>query len=281
MTDLSALPPLKDIIAAHDLCAKKALGQNFLLDLNITDKIARVAGPFEGKTVFEIGPGPGGLTRSLLKAGAKKVVAVEFDERAIAALQSLVTASNNRLMLVQADALKTNLLDLAPEAEERTIVANLPYNIATPLLVNWLKQIRKDHSSFSSMSLMFQKEVAMRIVAQVGDKAYGRLAILSQWLCDVHKAFDLPPTVFSPPPKVYSSIVHFVPKKQLPDAPPFEKIEEITAKAFGQRRKMVRSSLKNYTHLFDACGIAPEKRAEDLPVEAYVRLAQLSAEEAV
>lgn len=272
------LPPLKDIIAAHDLRAKKALGQNFLLDINVTDKIVRAAGDFNDTTVFEIGPGPGGLTRSLLKSNAKKVIAVEFDNRAVNALQSLVDASEGRLQVIQADALNTDLLTFAPKDDKKAIVANLPYNIATPLLIGWLKQIRENKDCFSSMTLMFQKEVAQRIVASCGDKAYGRLAVLSNWLCDTKKLFDLPPSVFTPPPKIHSSIVHLTPKA-LPENPPvFSAIEDITAKAFGQRRKMVRSSLKPYVSLFEEAGIAPEKRAEDLSVESYIKLARLKAE---
>jgi len=263
---------LRDIIAAHALRAEKSLGQNFLLDQNVTDKIARQAGDLTQKNVIEIGPGPGGLTRSLLRAGAKKVFAIEFDPRAVEALQSLKVASFGRLEIMQADALKTDLLSLVPAP--RVIVANLPYNIATPLLVGWLKQLRADPTAYDSMVLMFQKEVAQRMAAEVSTKAYGRLSVLCQWLCDVKKAFDLPPSAFVPPPKVVSRVMRFVPKILPPDAPTAEAMETLTAHAFGQRRKMIRSSLKAYMPQVEALGIDPQKRAEDLSVEDYVALAQ-------
>lgn len=272
---IDALPPLRDVIAAHDLRAQKSLGQNFLLDLNITDKIVRAAqqkADFTDVHVIEIGPGPGGLTRSLLRSPARKVTAVEFDPRAVTALQDLKDAAAGRLEIVQGDALQTDLIALADAP--RAIVANLPYNIATPLLINWLRQIREDRTVFRSMSLMFQKEVAQRIAAAPGGKAYGRLSVMAQWLCDVRSVFDLPASAFTPPPKVESSIVHFTPKVLPQDAPSFAALERVTAAAFNQRRKMIRSSLKDYVDGIAALGLDPQARAENLRVEDYVMLAK-------
>ncbi len=275
MNNLDNLPSLRDIIRDHDLRAEKKLGQNFLLDQNLTDKIARVAGDVSDVTVFEVGPGPGGLTRSLLHANAKKVIAVEYDPRAIKALESLKDVAQGRLDIHHTDALKTNLLDLSEDPTGRhAIVANLPYNIATPLLIGWLKQIYMNSCAYQSMTLMFQKEVAQRITAQVGDKAYGRLAILSQWLCYTEMVFNVPASAFSPPPKVTSSIVHLTPKKITGDQPDFQMLEKLTAAAFGQRRKMVRSSLNAYSEHFEACGIDPTWRAENLQICHFVDLAK-------
>lgn len=271
--DLDALPPLRDVISAHGLRAEKKLGQNFLLDQNITDKIARHAGDLSDKTVFEIGPGPGGLTRSLLRAGAKKVVAVEFDPRAVAALQDLQDAADGRLDIVQGDALDTDLLKYADG--NRLIVANLPYNIATLLLTKWLKESYLHPKAYAGFILMFQKEVAQRIVAHVGDKYYGRLSVISNWLCETKKLFDLSPSAFVPAPKVTSSVVRFIPKNLAADAPDFSMVETITAAAFGQRRKMIRSSLANYAQFFEAAGFDPQLRAENLSPEDYVRLAKI------
>lgn len=264
------LPPLRDVIARYGLSAEKKLGQNFLLDQNITDKITKLAGDLDGKTVFEIGPGPGGLTRSLLKTKAKKIIAIEFDDRALRALQDLKDKSASRLDVVKGDALDSDLQALG--AAPRAIVANLPYNIATTLLIGWLKNIREDRA-FESMTLMFQKEVADRIVAAPGTKPYGRLSVIAQWLCDVKKVYDLPPSAFTPPPKVSSAVVHFMPKALPGDSPSFEAVGAVTAAAFGQRRKMVRSSLKAYAEKFEAVGIDPEKRAEELDISVFVRLA--------
>ncbi len=294
---ISGLPPLRDVIKAHGLRAEKKLGQNFLLDLNITDKIARACGDVSDMNVIEIGPGPGGLTRSLLNAGAKSVTAVEFDERAVQALQDLERAAQGRLTIMHADALKTDLREIS--APPRLIAANLPYNIATPLLTGWLAQIREDASVFAQMTLMFQKEVADRITAAPGSKTYGRLSVLSQWLCDCRKVMDLPPSAFTPPPKVSSSIVRFTPHlspahsanasdEAKPHCPPplagegwmgenpsFQAVERVTAAAFGQRRKMARSSLKDYADYFEAAGVNPESRAEDLTPAQFVALALL------
>lgn len=273
-SDIAKLPPLRDIIREHELRAEKSLGQNFLLDLNLTGKIARTAKAIQESCVFEIGPGPGGLTRAILEGGAKKLIAIEYDPRAIGALQSLKAASGGRLEIVQADALHADLPALAAQHGQKppyVIVANLPYNIATPLLIGWLEQIHADPALYSELVLMFQKEVAQRIVAKPSSKAYGRLSILSQWLCEAKLAFDVPAAAFTPPPKVTSSIVRLVPKaKQAAD---FAVMEKLTAAAFGQRRKMIRGSLKDYMTYIEQCGLRPEARAEELSVADFVKLA--------
>lgn len=272
MFDDKALPPLRDVIRLHDLRAEKALGQNFLLDQNLTDKIARLAGDMAGKTVIEIGPGPGGLTRSLLRSEARHVIAVEFDKRAVAALQDLVGAAEGRLTVMQDDALRCDLVQVAPAP--RAIVANLPYNISTVLLVRWLEILRGDASSFSSMTLMFQKEVADRILAVPGSKTYGRLSVVAQWLCSVRRVMELPPSAFTPPPKIDSTVVHFVPRDTAPDWPRFDTVESILAAAFQQRRKMIRSSLKSYAAAMEQTGLEQTLRAEDVSVEQYLELAR-------
>ena len=274
-SDIAALPPLRDVIREHGLRAEKSLGQNFLLDLNLTGKIARTAKSLQGATVFEIGPGPGGLTRALLEGGAAKLIAIEYDPRAIEALQSLKAAAAGRLEIIQADALHRDLPTLAAEHGLKppfVIVANLPYNIATPLLTGWLEQIYADPALYTELVLMFQKEVAQRIVGKPSSKAYGRLSILTQWLCEAKLAFDVPASAFTPPPKVTSSIVRLVPKKKV-DAD-FSVMEKLTAAAFGQRRKMIRGSLKNYIPYIEACGLRPEARAEELSVEDFAALAK-------
>lgn len=268
---IDALPPLRDVIAQNDLRAEKKFGQNFLLDLNITDKIARAGGKLSGKNVIEIGPGPGGLTRSLLKAGAESVTAIEFDPRAIAALESLNTAAAGHLKIIQGDALSTNLLELVPAP--RVIVANLPYNIATPLLTGWLQQLRDHPGCFDLMILMFQKEVAERITEPTGSKTFGRLSVISQWLCHTDRVFDLPPSAFTPAPKVTSSIVRFMPKTLPDSAPSFQAVEKLTAAAFGQRRKMLKSCLKPFPGVLERAGIDGEKRAEQLQIDDFIRLA--------
>lgn len=270
---LSQLPPLRDVIQEHGLRAEKSLGQNFILDQNLTDKIVRAAGDITNHHVFEIGPGPGGLTRSILRGGAKYLTAIEFDARAIAALQSLINVSDNKLTLVQADALRTDLIQCEPILP-RKIIANLPYNIATTLLIGWLKQIRNNHDCFDSMTLMFQREVAERIVAQPKSKAYGRISVMAQWLCEASIAFDVPPTAFVPSPKVTSSIVHFRPKASDNLAPDFDVMEKVVAAAFNQRRKMIRSSLKKYLPSLQKAGIEETLRAEDLSVNDYILLAK-------
>jgi 16S rRNA (adenine1518-N6/adenine1519-N6)-dimethyltransferase len=262
---------LRDVIDAHDLRAKKSLGQNFLLDLNLTEKIVRQAGDLCGCHVFEIGPGPGGLTRALVGSAAESVTAIEYDSRAICALQSLVDLAAERLTVIEADALETDLTAVAPAP--RAVVANLPYNIATPLLIGWLRQIRDNPDSYRSMTLMFQKEVAQRITAPPGDKHYGRLSVLAQWLCDVERVMDIPPQAFTPAPKVTSSVVHFRPKSHADKQPAFEAIERVTAAAFGQRRKMIRSSLKDYAQFFQSLGLDPTMRAEKMSVQDFIALA--------
>lgn len=270
---LENLPPLRDVIEAHDLRAEKKLGQNFLLDQNVTDKIVRACGDISAHTVFEIGPGPGGLTRSLLRAGASRVIAIEFDPRAVAALQDLVSVSDGRLKVVHGDAMGTDLLALAPEGP-RAIVANLPYNIATPLFLGWLKDLYSDYKAYDFMVLMFQKEVAERMSAEPGNSAYGRLAVITQWLCECSKVMDLSPAAFTPPPKVTSRVVKCVPKIQDDSLPNFENMESLTQAAFGQRRKMLRSSMKGYLSVLDALAIDPTLRAENLDVETFVRMAR-------
>jgi 16S rRNA (adenine1518-N6/adenine1519-N6)-dimethyltransferase len=261
------------VIAEHNLRAEKKLGQNFLLDLNLTDKIAKSAAIEPGDHVFEVGPGPGGLTRSLLKTNAGKVTAIEFDQRAIAALAELKDACNDRLNIIHADALDMDLQSIeGPGA--RVIVSNLPYNIATALLIRWLSWLRADQAALKSMTLMFQKEVAQRIVAKPDSKAYGRLSVISQWLCETRILFDVPRSAFTPPPKVTSSIVKLIPRQLPQGAPSFSTVEQLTAMAFNQRRKMIRSSLGTYAKQLEELGFDTTKRAENLTPEDYIKLAQ-------
>ena len=268
------LPPLRDIIARYDLAAKKSLGQNFLFDLNLTRRIARSAEPLNGFTIIEIGPGPGGLTRALLMEGASRVIAVERDERTLPALAEISAAYPDKLLVISEDALMVDWAKIV--AGPAKIVANLPYNVATVLLTGWLTQGAWP-PWFSSLTLMFQKEVAERIVAKPGTKDYGRLSILCQYRCDAKKLFDVNRSAFTPAPKVTSSIVQLVPKPagdcEIKD------LEKITASAFGQRRKMLRSSLKGAFEMPEAVlgelGINPELRAEQLAVADFVRLAKV------
>jgi len=256
--------------------AKKSLGQNFLLDLNLTAKIARAAGNVAGKNVIEIGPGPGGLTRALLDTEAGFVYAVERDDRCILALQELAQASRGRLIIKAADALKLDVATLCPPP--RVIVANLPYNIATPLLIGWLRQI----SAFDGLTLMFQREVAERITARPRSGEYGRLSIITQWLATAEKKFDIPPSAFTPQPKVTSTVVHFRPRAGRKDAVEFAVMEKVTAAAFGQRRKMLRQSLKTMNvdveKLLAASGIPPTSRAEEIDIAGFIRLAEVYAD---
>ena len=275
MAGIDGLPPLREVIATHGLSAKKALGQNFLLDLNLTAKIARQAGDLSGTDVLEVGPGPGGLTRGLLVEGARKVLAVEKDARCLPALAEIAAAYPGRLEVIEGDALEVDALaHLTPPI---AICANLPYNVGTELLVRWLTPPTWP-PVWTSLTLMFQKEVAQRIVAKPGDKAYGRLAVLAQWRCDAHIAMHLPPEAFSPPPKVSSAVVHL---RALP-APRFEAdakvLERVVAAGFNQRRKMLRASLKGLSpdieeHL-NAVGIPPTERAEQVSLEAFCALAR-------
>jgi 16S rRNA (adenine1518-N6/adenine1519-N6)-dimethyltransferase len=268
------LPPLRDVIQRHGLAAKKSLGQHFLLDLNLTRRVARAAEDLSGASVIEIGPGPGGLTRALLESPAARVVAIERDRRAVAALAELQAAYPDRLAIVEGDALAIDPAHLCPAP--RHIVANLPYNVATPLLIGWLKRI----DDYASLTLMFQKEVAQRLVARPRDAAYGRLAVLTQWACEARLVFDIPASAFVPPPKVTSSVVHLRPrgKREPVDV---AMLERVTQAAFGQRRKMLRQSLKslgtNAAALLEACGIAPERRAEELDVAQFCALARTLA----
>jgi 16S rRNA (adenine1518-N6/adenine1519-N6)-dimethyltransferase len=270
MSRVDELPPLREVIARFDLGARKALGQNFLLDLNLTGRIARSAGDLSGVTVIEIGPGPGGLTRALLNSDAAAVVAVERDSRCIVALADLVEASEGRLRLIEGDALEVDPEAIAPAP--RAIVANLPYNVATPLLIGWLKRIEQ----FRSLTLMFQREVADRLSAKPGTKAYGRLSVISQWRADVRPLFNLPARAFTPPPKIESTVVHFTPRLS-PEPAEFSAMEAVTAAAFGQRRKMLRASLKslgNAEALIDEAGLIPTQRAEEVPVAGFAALAR-------
>lgn len=279
--DPKRLPPLRDVIAAHGLRAKKSLGQNFLLDLNLTDRIARSAGALRDVGVIEVGPGPGGLTRSLLATEAREVVAVERDAACLAALADLEAAAAPRLRVVAGDALDQDVTAFV-EAP-RAVVANLPYNVATALLTGWLETLARDPDAFVSLTLMFQKEVADRLAAAPGSRTYGRLSVLAQWLCDVSQAFDVPARAFTPQPKVVSTVVHFKPRAapQAPADP--DLLQRVTAAAFGQRRKMVRSSLKtlpaDVDRLLEAAGIDGRARAETLSVAEFCALARALAEQ--
>ena len=273
---MEKLPPLKDVISRHQLRAKKSLGQNFLLDLNLTSKIARYAGNLDQFDILEIGPGPGGLTRSLLHEGARKVVAIEKDNRCIEALEEIQATFPGRLKLIQGDALSTNASEHL--ADPVRIIANLPYNIGTELLVRWLTS--KTWPSFwQSMTLMFQKEVANRIVASPGSKAYGRLSVMSQWRCDTKIAFNVPATAFTPPPKVESALVHFEALKEPKFPAEVEVLEFVVSKAFNQRRKMLRGALKGYFQNVEEgllnIGVLPTKRAEDITVQEYCAMSQI------
>ena len=273
---MKKLPPLKDVISKYQLRAKKSLGQNFLLDLNLTSKIARCAGNLDQFDILEIGPGPGGLTRSLLHEGARKVVAIEKDSRCIEALEEIQATFPGRLKLLQGDALSTNATEHL--ADPVRIIANLPYNIGTELLVRWLTS--KIWPSFwQSMTLMFQKEVANRIVASPGSKAYGRLSVMSQWRCDTKIVFNVPSSAFTPPPKVESTLVHFEALKEPKFPAKVEVLEFVVSKAFNQRRKMLRGALKGYFQNVEeglsSIGVLPTKRAEDITVQEYCAMSQI------
>ena len=275
MSDIDGLPPLRDVIERYELNAKKSLGQNFLLDLNLTGRIARRAGSLDDVTVLEIGPGPGGLTRALLANGAKKVVAIERDQRCLAALADVAAAYPGRLQVIEGDALELDHRSLV-EGPVR-IVANLPYNIATPLLTGWLES-EPWPAWYQSLTLMFQKEVAERIVAQPGGKAYGRLAILAQWRATATKAFDIDRRAFTPPPKVTSSVVHLEPREIPLVEADKEALQTVVKTAFGQRRKMIRASLKGLGMdplvLTEMAGIDPSLRAERLSIPDFGALAR-------
>jgi 16S rRNA (adenine1518-N6/adenine1519-N6)-dimethyltransferase len=269
------LPPLREVMRRHGIEPKRQLGQNFLFDLNLTGRIARAAGKLDEGTIIEVGPGPGGLTRALLSEGAKKVIALERDARALPALTEIAAAYPGRLEIVEGDALKADAgaLGEAP----RKIVANLPYNVATPLLFRWLDQAER----FASLTLMFQKEVADRLTAKPRTEDYGRLSILTQWRCEVKQLFDIPPRAFIPPPKVTSTGVQLSPREPLYPADPRD-LEAVAEAGFGQRRKMLRQSLKSLpvevNALLDRANVRDTARAEELDIEQFCALARAFAE---
>lgn len=280
-TGPDGLPPLRHVIEKYGLAARKSLGQNFLLDLNLTGKIARMAGLGDATVIIEVGPGPGGLTRSLLANGAAKVIAIERDDRCLPALEDISTRYPGQLEIISADALEVDFEELVQrncgDATDIQIVANLPYNIGTQLLINWLSS--PDWPPFySAMTLMFQREVAERIVAQTGGKSYGRLSVLANWLCETTILFDVPRQAFTPPPKVTSSIVRLVPRQQ-PLAVDSKALANVTRAAFGQRRKMLRQSLKALggDALLSAAGVEGTRRAETLTVAEFAALANAQA----
>lgn len=275
------LPPIREVMERHGLSPQKSLGQNFLLDLNLTRRIARASGSLTGRQVLEIGPGPGGLTRSLLEAGADRVVAIEMDHRCVLALEELSAAYSGRLQIVEGDALKVDMRALV--GGRTRIVANLPYNVGTPLLVKWL-QTEPWPPWYETMTLMFQKEVAQRIVAPPGSRAYGRLGVLAQWRTHARILFDVDRRAFTPPPSVTSSVVELVPRPK-PLAPADPKIlEKVVAAAFGQRRKMLRAALKSIARepvaLLEAAHIDPTARAEQLSVEQFCQLSETLRQQA-
>lgn len=260
-------PTLKEVMVRYNLLPKKSLGQNFLLDENITYKVAAAAGDLKGRRVIEIGPGPGGLTRAILDQGADEVIAIEMDPMCVTALQDL---NDNRLNILHHDAMKADYATFLRPEKPVKIIANLPYNIGTELLFKWLPLIDK----IESLTLMFQKEVVDRIVANPSSKDYGRLSIMVQWLARAKKVFDLPPHLFTPPPKVTSSVVHIVPKHQ-PLTVEFGRMERLVKQAFSQRRKMLKSTLKHLpASIFKTTGIDPTRRAETLTVEEFLHLAE-------
>jgi 16S rRNA (adenine1518-N6/adenine1519-N6)-dimethyltransferase len=275
---IDGLPPLREVIRQHGLAAKKSLGQNFLLDLNLTARIARIPGDLTAASVLEVGPGPGGLTRGLLAEGARRVLAIEKDARCLPALEEIAAAYPGRLQVIEGDALEIDPLDhLAPPIH---VVANLPYNVGTELLTRWLSP--SDWPPYwTSLTLMFQQEVAERIVAQPGTKAYGRLAVLAQWRSEAKIALRLPPGAFTPPPKVSSAVVHLRPRPE-PLAPAdADVMSHVVAMAFNQRRKMLRSALKglggDVIHLLEGADIPPTERAEQVTIEGYAALARAVA----
>ena len=263
---------MRDIIARHGLAARRSLGQHFLLDANLTDRIVRHAGDLAGRHVIEVGPGPGGLTRSLLASSAASVTAIELDRRAIGALQELAVA-DHRLRVIEADAMSIDAASLVPPP--RQVIANLPYNIAAPLLIRWLRHA----ASFERLMLMFQLEVAERICAAADTAAYGRLSVLTQWTCEAAIVMRLPPVAFTPPPKVWSAVVSLTPHPTQPEPRAFAAMQALTAAAFGQRRKMLRGSLRTLggEALLAQAAIAPERRAETLSVAEFARLVGLTA----
>jgi len=277
MAQIDDLPPLREVIRRHGLSAKKSLGQNFLLDLNLTARIARAGGPLNNVTVVEIGPGPGGLTRALLAEGAQRVIAIERDDRAIVALEEIAALYPGRLTIVPGDALEFDACAALGDERAR-VIANLPYNIATALLIGWLTVPWPPW--YDMLVLMFQREVAERIVAAPSSKAYGRLAVLANWRCETKILFDVAPSVFVPPPKVTSSVVRLTPRAA-PLACDAGALQKVTEAAFGQRRKMLRQSLKSLgvdpLALLAEAQIEPTARAEEIAVEGFVKLANAFA----
>ncbi|WFS01869.1 16S rRNA (adenine(1518)-N(6)/adenine(1519)-N(6))-dimethyltransferase RsmA [Rhizobium tumorigenes] len=272
MAALDGLPPLRDVIERFGLDARKALGQNFILDLNLTQRVARTAGNLEGVTVIEVGPGPGGLTRAILALGAKKVIAIERDPRCLPALAEIAAHYPGRLEVIEGDALKIDFAALATDGPVR-VIANLPYNVGTQLLLNWLLPAVWP-PFWQSLTLMFQKEVGQRIVAAEGDNHYGRLGVICGWRTEAYAAFDISPQAFTPPPKVTSSVIHLTPREN-PIPCSVAKLERVTEAAFGQRRKMLRQSVKSLggEALLARADIDPTRRAETLSVEEFCRLA--------
>ena len=269
--DQESLPPLRQVIARHGLTARRKLGQHFLLDLNLTARIARAAGDLTSTNVVEVGPGPGGLTRALLAAGAAQVVAVERDTRCIAALAELAAVYPGRLRVVEGDAQTIDPADLV--TPPRRVVANLPYNIGVPLLLSWLGRA----ADYAGLTLMFQKEVADRLAARPGSKDYGRLSVMAQWLCDVRREFNVDRRAFTPPPKIASSVVTLTPRRRPLAVAEMADLERVTAAAFGQRRKMLRSSLKSLDLDPQKLGLDATARAEELTVEEFCALARALA----
>ncbi|MCK0069887.1 16S rRNA (adenine(1518)-N(6)/adenine(1519)-N(6))-dimethyltransferase RsmA [Kordiimonas laminariae] len=281
MTD--TIPPLREVINEFDLRAKKSFGQNFLLDLNLTGKIARIAGDLSDSVIYEVGPGPGGLTRGLLANGAKRVVAVEMDKRCLPALAEVSAAYDGALKVIEGDAMEMDEFALlAPKGGEiARIASNLPYNVGTLLFIKWLT-VDEWKPWYASLTLMFQKEVAERIVAQPNTKAYGRLSVLAQWRGKVKIAMNVPAAAFTPPPKVASAIIHFEPTESMDSTVKLAHLEKVVEKAFGQRRKMLRASMKGLdvdaAELLNAADIEETRRAETVSVEEFVRLARIYGE---
>ena len=281
MAQIDDLPPLRDVISRHGLDARKSLGQNFLLDLNLTSRIARAGGDLTGQTVVEVGPGPGGLTRAILAAGAARVIAVERDERCLSALAEIAAHYPGRLEVVSGDALKIDVATMLGSTQDSKarIIANLPYNVATPLLVGWLRT-EPWPPWWASATLMFQREVAERICAEPGSKAYGRLGVLAGWRSEARMLFDVSRQAFVPPPNVTSTIVHLIPRAA-PFACDADVLERLVAAAFGHRRKMLRSSLGGFTNdpagLLARAGVEPTRRAEEIDVAGFVALANACA----
>lgn len=272
MADRAGLPPLREVIARHGIAARKVLGQHFLLDLNLTGRIARAAGDLRSVTVVEVGPGPGGLTRALLAQGAKRVIAIERDRRCAAALAELAQAFPRRLEVIAADALTVQPAELAPGPLK--IVANLPFNIGTRLLLGWLAQA----AAFENLTLTFQKEVAERLIATPGSGSYGRLSVAAQWRCEARRCFDIPPRAFVPPPKVTATVVLLIPRPAPLAEAEWLALERVVWAAFGARRKMLRTALKRLgvptEALLEAAGVDPAARAESLSVEQFCALAR-------